>query len=58
MKILYLACFNNDPEIQIFLGPKCAPVGGGPPIYYPPLPSMTPLYQKLIPPLLTGWELF
>ena len=26
MKILYLACLNNDPVIQSLFGPKCAPV--------------------------------
>ena len=31
MKILHLACLNNDPEIQYNMGPKCNPVGGEPP---------------------------
>ena len=30
MEILYLACLNNDPEIQPNMGPKCNPVGGEP----------------------------
>ena len=30
MKILHLACLNNDPEIQPNMGPKCNPVGGEP----------------------------
>ena len=30
MTVLHLACLNNDPEIQPFLGPKCAPTGGEP----------------------------
>ena len=30
MKILHLACFNNDPEIQPNIDPKCNPVGGEP----------------------------
>ena len=30
MEILHLACLNNNPEIQLYLGPKCAPVGGEP----------------------------
>ena len=30
MKILHLACLNNDPEIQPKMGPKCNPVGGEP----------------------------
>ena len=33
MKILHLACLNNDPEIEPFSGPKCAPVGGEPHIH-------------------------
>ena len=32
MTILYLAYLNDDPEKKLFLGPKCAPVGGEPPI--------------------------
>ena len=31
MKILHLACLNNDPEIQPNMDPKCNPVGGEPP---------------------------
>ena len=34
MKILHLSCLNNDPEIQPYLGPKCAPVGGEPLIHH------------------------
>ena len=30
MKILHLACLNNDPEIQTNMGPKCNSVGGEP----------------------------
>ena len=30
MKILHLACLNNDPEIQPIMDPKCNPVGGEP----------------------------
>ena len=30
MKILHLACLNNDPEIQPNVGLKCNPVGGEP----------------------------
>ena len=30
MKILHLACLNNDPEIQPNMDPKCNPVGGEP----------------------------
>ena len=30
MKILHLACLNNDPEIQANMGPKCASVSGEP----------------------------
>ena len=30
MKILHLACLNNDPEIQTNMSPKCNPVGGEP----------------------------
>ena len=30
MKILHLACLNNDPEIQPNMGPKCIFVGGEP----------------------------
>ena len=33
MKILHLACLNNDPEIQPNMGPKCNPFGGEPHIY-------------------------
>ena len=33
MKILHLACLNNDPEIQPNMDPKCNPVGGEPHIY-------------------------
>ena len=34
MKILHLACLNNDPEIQPNMDPKCNPVGGEPLIRY------------------------
>ena len=34
MKILHLACLNNDPEIQPNMDPKCNPVGGEPPNQY------------------------
>ena len=34
MKILHLACLNNDPEIQPNMDPKCNPVGGEPHILY------------------------
>ena len=30
MKILHLACLNNDPEIPPNMDPKCNPVGGEP----------------------------
>ena len=30
MKILHLACLNDDPEIQPNMDPKCNPVGGEP----------------------------
>ena len=30
MKVLHLACLNNDPEIQPNMGRKCNPVGGEP----------------------------
>ena len=30
MKILHLACLNNDPEIQPNMDLKCNPVGGEP----------------------------
>ena len=30
MKILHLACFNNDPEIPPNMDPKGNPVGGEP----------------------------
>ena len=34
MKILHLACLNNDPEIQPNMDLKCNPVGGEPPKAY------------------------
>ena len=35
MKILHLACLNNDPEIQPNMDPKCNPVGGEPRMFLP-----------------------
>ena len=31
MKVLHLAFFINDPEVQPNMGLKCNPVGGEPP---------------------------
>ena len=44
MKILHLACLNNDPEIQPNMDPKCNTVGGEPPISPRHLASLPRLF--------------
>ena len=45
MTFLYLASLNNEPEINLFLGPKCALVAGE------PLTPYITLIRKITPKL-------